>query len=114
MNFGINWEEEHRRTLLERNALLEHSSESIARSQAVAAETEQIGAEVLSELEGQREQLLRGNRRLSQTDEELHEIRKILHVMRRKTLIQRCIYILIILIEVVILGIVIYFKFFYK
>ncbi|CAK9807187.1 Vesicle transport through interaction with t-SNAREs homolog 1B [Anthophora plagiata] len=114
MNFGVNWEEEHWRTLSKGNAILDRSSQSIARSQAVAVESEQIGTEVLSELGEQRERLLRGNRRLIQTDEELNKTRKILNVMRSKILVQRCMLILIIFLEVAILGIVIYFKFFHK
>lgn len=112
MNFGVNWEEEHRRTLLESNAVLDRSSQSLARSQAAAIESEQIGTEVISELGGQRERLLSAKRRLSQTDEELHKTRRILNVMRRRVLMNKFVLILIILLEVAILGIIVYLKYF--
>ncbi|XP_060814126.1 vesicle transport through interaction with t-SNAREs homolog 1B-like [Bombus pascuorum] len=111
MNLGVNWEEEHRRTLLEGNAILDRSSQSIARSQAVAIESEQIGTEVISELNEQRERLLRADRRLSQTDEELDKTRRILNVMRRRILMNKFILVLIILLEIAILGAIIYKKF---
>ncbi|XP_024870040.1 vesicle transport through interaction with t-SNAREs homolog 1B-like [Temnothorax curvispinosus] len=114
MNFGVDWETEHRRILLDGNAALERSAQSVARSQAVAAESEQIGTEVISELGEQRDRLLRAKRRLSQTDEELNKTRKILNVMRLKVLTNKIVLILIILLELVILGIIVYLKFFHK
>jgi len=114
MNFGVNWEAEHRQVLLEGNAALERSAQSVARSQAVAAESEQIGTEVISELGEQRERLLRAKRRLSQTDDELNKTRRILNVMRLKVLTNKIVLILIILLELVILGITVYLKFFHK
>lgn len=114
MDFGINWEEEHRRTLLEGNAVLARSVQSVARSQIAAAENEQIGTEVISELGGQRERLLRAKRRLSQTDEELNKARRILNIMRRGVLMNKFVLILIILLEVAILGIIVYLKFFHS
>ncbi|XP_077258030.1 vesicle transport through interaction with t-SNAREs 1b [Temnothorax americanus] len=114
MNFGVDWETEHRRILLDGNAALERSARSVARSRAVAAESEQIGTEVISELGEQRDRLLRAKRRLSQTDEELNKTRKILNVMRLKVLTNKIVLILIILLELVILGIIVYMKFFHK
>lgn len=114
MNFGVDWDTEHRRVLLDSNAALERSAQSVARSQVVAAESEQIGTEVIGELGEQRERLLRSKRRLSQTDEELNKTRKILNVMRLKVLTNKIVLGLIILLELVILGITVYLKFFHK
>ncbi|XP_033332800.1 vesicle transport through interaction with t-SNAREs 1b [Megalopta genalis] len=114
MNFGVNWEEEHRRTLLISNAALESSTQSIARSQAVAVESENIATEVISELSEQRERLLRAKRRLSETDEELNKTKRILNIMRRRVLMNKFVLILIILLEITILGITVYLKFFHS
>lgn len=114
MNFGVDWETEQRRVLMDGNATLARSAQSVARSQAIAAENEQIGTEVVSELGEQRERLLRAKRRLSQTDEELNRARKILIVMRVKVLTNKIVLVLIILLELVILGIIVYLKFFHK
>ncbi|XP_066591911.1 uncharacterized protein [Prorops nasuta] len=82
MSFGIDWNAEHRQTLLESNAVLERGSQSLQRSQAIASETEQIGTEVINELGGQRERLLNAKHRLSETDQELDRTRRILNTMR--------------------------------
>ncbi|KYN03502.1 PREDICTED: vesicle transport through interaction with t-SNAREs homolog 1B-like [Cyphomyrmex costatus] len=114
MNFGVDWDAEHRRILLDGNAVLERSAQSVARSQVVATENEQVGTEVISELGEQRDRLLRAKRRLSQTDEELDKTRKILNIMRLKVLTNKIVLILIILLELVILGIIVYLRFFHK
>lgn len=114
MNFGVDWEAEQRRVLLDTNATLERSAQSVARSHVIAAENEQIGTEVISELGEQRERLIRAKRRLSQTDEELNKARKILVVMRMKVLTNKIVLIMIILLELIILGITVYLKFFHK
>lgn len=110
----MDWGTEHRRILLDGNAALERSAQSIARSQVVAVESEQIGTEVISELGEQRDRLLRAKRRLSQTDEELDKTRKILNVMRLKVLTNKIVLVLIIFLELIILGIIIYLRFFHK
>lgn len=112
MNFGVDWEAEHRQTLIASNAVLERSAQSVARSTAVATESEQIGTEVISALDGQRERLLRAKRRLSQTDEELDRTRRILFTMKRRVLTNKFVLILIILLELVIIGIIVYLRFF--
>ncbi|CAL1679470.1 unnamed protein product [Lasius platythorax] len=115
MNFGsVDWEAEHRRVLLGGNAALQRSAQSVARSQAVAAESEQIGTEVISELGEQRDRLVRAKHRLSQTDEELNRTRRILLIMRVKVLTNKIVLVLIILLELIILGITVYLKFFHK
>lgn len=114
MNPSIDWEAEHRRTLLDSRATLERSASSVARSQRVAAETEQVGTEVIVELGEQRETLLRAKRRLSQTDQELTKTQKILRTMTRRVLTNKFILILIIILEIGILAAVVYLKFFKK
>ncbi|XP_012276240.1 vesicle transport through interaction with t-SNAREs homolog 1B [Orussus abietinus] len=112
MNAGINWDAEHRRPLLGSQAALERSAESIARSQTVAVETEQIGTQVIAELGEQRETLLRAKRRLSQTDQELDKAKKIMRTMRKRVLTNKFVLILIIILMLAILGATIYLKFF--
>ncbi|XP_043667513.1 vesicle transport through interaction with t-SNAREs homolog 1B-like [Vespula pensylvanica] len=112
MNSQIDWEQ--RRTLLESNAALERTSQSLTRSHIIATESEQIGTEVISELAGQSERLLRAKRRLSQTDEELNKTRRILNRMKIGVLTNKFVLLLIIVLEIIILGITVYLKFFYR
>lgn len=114
MNSVTDWEAEHRRTLLASRATLERSAGSVARSQQVAADTEQIGTEVVTELGTQRETLLRAKRRLSQTDQELTKTQKIIRTMTKRVLTNKFILIIIIVLEIGILAATVYLKFFKK
>ncbi|XP_044574520.1 vesicle transport through interaction with t-SNAREs homolog 1B [Cotesia glomerata] len=114
MNYGIDWEAEQRQTLLGTRATLDRAAQSVARSQTVAAETEQIGQEVIAELGVQRETLIRTRRRLSETDQELAASRKIMRLIGRRVLTNKIVLILIIISEAAILGLTIYLKFFSK
>lgn len=111
-NYGdVDWEARNRQILLEGTAILERTGESIARSNQVAIETEAVGAEVLSDLNDQRESLLRTKDRLSNADDQLDNSRNILRRMARDVLYNKAILILIIILEVAILGTVSYLKF---
>jgi hypothetical protein len=55
-----NWsDQQNRQAVLEGRRILERTTASLARSNQVAIETEQVGTEVLGELGEQRETLLR-------------------------------------------------------
>jgi len=113
-NFGDsrNNHPDPRRTVLEGRNILERTSDSIARSTAVAIETEQIGNEVVCELGTQRETLLRTKNRLVDTDVEISRSRKILRSMYLNVIYNKLILIGIIVIEFLILGTIIYWRFF--
>ncbi|CAG7819525.1 unnamed protein product, partial [Allacma fusca] len=112
INDGRGGAPDPRQVVLEGRNILERTSDSIARSTAVAIETEQIGSEVIGELGTQRESLLRTKTRLVDTDVEISRSRKILRSMYLNVIYNKLILIGIILIEVCILGIVIYLRFF--
>lgn len=102
----------NRRTLLAGVATLEESNASIARSNQIAVETEQIGTEVISDLHGQRETLLRARDRLTNADDDLGRSRHILKKMGHHILYNKIILILIIILEACILGGTVYIKYF--
>ncbi|XP_043471507.1 vesicle transport through interaction with t-SNAREs homolog 1B [Leptopilina heterotoma] len=112
MNPAINWEAEHRQTLLQSRSALERSNQSVIRSQVIARESEQIGTEVITELGEQRESLLRAKERLSQTDQGLDKTQKIMRTMKRRILTNKFVLIVIIVLEIAILGFIIYIRFF--
>ncbi|KAF7998249.1 hypothetical protein HCN44_009647 [Aphidius gifuensis] len=114
MNYGVDWEAEQRQTLLDGRAALERTAQSFSRSQTVAAETEQIGREVINELGGQRETLLRAKGRLSETDQELDSSKKIMRLIARGVMTNKIVLILIIILEIAILLLTIYIKYFHK
>jgi vesicle transport through interaction with t-SNAREs protein 1 len=102
------------RVLLDSRAAIERSNQSVAKSQAIAIQTEQIGTEVVSELGEQRESLLRAKSRIIQTDQELDKSKRILITMKKRVLTNKFVLILIILLELAILGSTVYIKFFKK
>ncbi|KAJ8935127.1 hypothetical protein NQ318_015782 [Aromia moschata] len=108
------WEAHNRQVVLEGAAILERTGESIARSNEIAIETENVGNEVLSELGEQREALLRTRSRLENANEQLSQTKAILRKMGRNVIYNKLILILIILIEIVILISLGYLKCFKK
>ncbi|XP_068194607.1 vesicle transport through interaction with t-SNAREs homolog 1B [Antennarius striatus] len=101
-----------RALLLQGTEALSSASQSIERSQRIAIETEQIGTEIIDELGEQREQLDRTRNRLVNTGENLSRSRKILRSMSRRLMTNKLLLSVIILIELAILGAVVYLKFF--
>lgn len=100
-----------RRTVIEGQRCLERTADSIARSTQVAVETEQIGNEVIGELGTQRETLQRTKGRLTDTDVEISRSRKILRSMYINMIYNKLILIGIIILEVLFLGIIVYWKY---
>ncbi|KAG8560453.1 hypothetical protein GDO81_014986 [Engystomops pustulosus] len=112
-------ENEHRATLNPQRSLLlqgheslNRTTDSIARSHRMAAETDAIGQNIVEELGGQREQLERTKDRLINTGENLSRSRKILRSMSRKIVTNKLLLSVIIILELAILGGVVYYKFF--
>lgn len=103
MDYGYDWEDHNRRTVLEGRQVLERTSASLARSNQIAIETENIGTEVVNELGEQREALLRSKRRLDNANDNLTQSRAILNAMKRNVFYNKLTLLLIIFLEVFIL-----------
>lgn len=105
---GYDWQDHNRRLVHEGRQILERTSASLARSNQVAIETEQIGTEVITELDEQRETLLRSQRRLDDANADLSKSSALLRAMKRNVFYNKITLILIIVLEVVcLLGLVI-------
>ncbi|XP_044514101.1 vesicle transport through interaction with t-SNAREs homolog 1B-like [Gracilinanus agilis] len=100
--------------LLQGTESLNRATQRIERSHRIATETDQIGAEIIEELGDQRDQLERTKSRLVNTNENLSKSRKILHSMSRKVATNKLLLSMIILLELVILGGLVYYKFLRK
>ncbi|XP_051942970.1 vesicle transport through interaction with t-SNAREs homolog 1B [Hippocampus zosterae] len=101
-----------RALLLQGTESLNNATQSIERSHRLAAESEHIGTDIIEELGGQREQLDRARDRLVNTGENLSRTRKILRSMSRRLMTNKLLLAVIILMELAILGAVVYLKFF--
>ncbi|XP_077477390.1 vesicle transport through interaction with t-SNAREs homolog 1B [Stigmatopora argus] len=105
-------EQSQRALLLQGSQSLNNATESIQRSQRLAAETEHVGSDIIQELGEQREQLDRSRDRLVNAGENLGRTRKILRSMSRRLATNKLLLAVIILMEAAILGAVVYLKFF--
>ncbi|XP_056152497.1 vesicle transport through interaction with t-SNAREs homolog 1B [Lampris incognitus] len=101
-----------RALLLQGTESLSNATQSIERSHRIATETDQIGADIIEELGEQREQLDRTRNRLENTGENLSRSRKILRAMSRRLMTNKLLLAIIILMELAVLGAVVYLKFF--
>ncbi|GIY28885.1 vesicle transport through interaction with t-SNAREs homolog 1B [Caerostris darwini] len=101
----------NRGRLLQINDTINRTTESVNRTQQIAAETDQVGIAVVDELGTQRESLIRTKERLVDTDANLSKSRKILRSMYRRVMTNKLILIVIILLEIAILCGVVYYRF---
>ncbi|XP_060781173.1 vesicle transport through interaction with t-SNAREs homolog 1B [Neoarius graeffei] len=101
-----------RALLIQGSESLNNATQSITRSHHIAVESEQIGTDIIEELGQQREQLDRTRDRLVHTGENLSRSRKILRTMSRRLITNKLLLGIIIVMELAILGGVVYLKFF--
>ncbi|OWA52237.1 putative Vesicle transport through interaction with t-SNAREs-like protein 1B [Hypsibius exemplaris] len=104
----------NRSRLLQGRAVLERTSDSLGRSLAIASETERVGGETVGELHHQRESLEHTRARLEETNQDLSKSRGIIRSMGRRVVTNKLFLMIIILLEVGILGGVVYYKYFSK
>lgn len=104
----------NRGRLLQMNDTLERTSNTLVNTQQIAAETDEVSVAVVDELGTQRESLLRTKERLIDTDVNLTRSRKILLSMYRRVMTNKLILIVIIIMELLILGGIVYYKFIRK
>ncbi|XP_031567944.1 vesicle transport through interaction with t-SNAREs homolog 1B-like [Actinia tenebrosa] len=112
--FDTNPEREQKSRVNQGTESLHRATESIARSTRVAVETEQIGGEIIEDLTDQRESLIRTRDRLKETHEDLGRSRRILNSMAIRVATNKLLLLCIIIVELAILGGVVYIKFFKK
>lgn len=81
------------------------------RSQQVAMETEEVGHQIVADLDVQRESLERARDRLHETDGEITRSRKILKKIYSGVLYNKAVLIAIIVLELIVLIVTVYMKF---
>ncbi|XP_038073853.1 vesicle transport through interaction with t-SNAREs homolog 1B-like isoform X2 [Patiria miniata] len=98
--------------LLQGQETLNRTSDSLARTHQIAAETDEIGVGIIDELDGQKEQLLNAKDKLQNMDQSLGKSKRVLNTMGRRIITNKLILMAVILVELAILGVVVYLKFF--
>ncbi|XP_068244960.1 vesicle transport through interaction with t-SNAREs homolog 1A isoform X2 [Palaemon carinicauda] len=86
---GLSAGEEQRQSLLDNTVTLERTSARLTHGQKVALETEEIGAQILNDLNSQRQTITRARERLRETDTDLDQSSRILNTMLRRVLQNR-------------------------
>lgn len=104
----------NRGRLLQMNETIDRTTDTVYRTQQIAAETDQVGIAVVDELGTQRESLIRTKERLIDTDVNLTRSRKILRSMYRRVMTNKLILVVIIILEIGILAGVVWYRFFKK
>lgn len=108
---GVVVQDQHRQQVLAGTQILDRTGESLFRAQQVALETDAVGGEIINDLGTQREALERTRTRLIESDLELGRARRVVKKMYLNVFSNKIILIVIILIEICILGGVIYWKY---
>ncbi|CEM14179.1 unnamed protein product [Vitrella brassicaformis CCMP3155] len=76
----------HRARLLEGQDMLQDGTRRLEQSKRVALDTESVGINVMSDLKGQRETLMRTHQHVRDTDSNLQRAKRILRTMGRRAL----------------------------
>lgn len=106
-----NWRDQRQRLLGAKN-VVDETSASLDRTTRSLMETTEIGVATTIQLQQQREALLRSQDNLKQTDDFLSKSKRALTRMRRRLMTNKLIQAFIILLELGILGLIIYLKYY--
>jgi vesicle transport through interaction with t-SNAREs protein 1 len=106
--------QEQRGLLARGYASIVRTGDRLRTANEIAHETEQIGHGVMADLTTQREVLLRTQDKLNEGNENITAGSKILRLMYGRVIFNKVLLVTIILVELAILGLVIYLKFFSK
>ncbi|XP_076045307.1 vesicle transport through interaction with t-SNAREs 1a [Oratosquilla oratoria] len=105
---GQSAHEEQRQRLLDDCDTLEHTSARLTQGHRIALETEQIGAQILNDLNGQRQTISRARQRLQETDTDLDRSSRVLNTMLRRVLQNRFVLYTVVALIVIVVIIAIY------
>eukprot|EP01111_Echinosteliopsis_oligospora_P014433 TRINITY_DN5435_c0_g1_i1.p1 TRINITY_DN5435_c0_g1~~TRINITY_DN5435_c0_g1_i1.p1 ORF type:complete len:250 (+),score=47.81 TRINITY_DN5435_c0_g1_i1:83-751(+) len=102
--------QDQRAAILAGNAKLDVTSERLANAHRLGVESENIGASVLGELHGQRQQIIRATNKLDEVDDSMKSGRTILRGMARRVVTNKLILMIIIILLLIAIGLIIYLK----
>lgn len=97
--------------LLSNTETLERSTRKLQESYQICVETEQIGNEVLGNLETQRDTINRARDRLRETEEDIGQSSKVLSAMIRRVIQNRALLMIVLAFLLIFVGLTIYFSF---
>jgi len=101
---------DQRSGLLAGTEKLNNTTDRVQNAHRIALQTEQIGTEVLGNLHGQRNQIIKGIERLDSVDDNMKQSNTILTGMARRVVTNKIILLFIILVLLGIIGMIVYLK----
>jgi len=101
--------EDQRQRLLDNSDTLERSGKRLDHGYKTVLETEELGAAMLADLHGQREQVQKSRERLRETNEMLGKSSRVLSGMMRRIIQNRVLLVSLSIALVIIVGVAIYF-----
>ena len=110
-NQGGGREDAARSRMAEGLASLERGAQSVQRSERVAAETDEVGIQIIGDLDDQRDTLLRTRDKLHETDADLSRSRRILNTMAMKVATNKVLLVVVIFLELAVIAGIVYLKF---
>lgn len=99
---------DQRQRLLAANARMEKSTQTLEQARSLAEQTVDVGANTLSTLQGQREQILRTRDLVSVADENVDKSSRVISGMQRRMATNKIITAVIVLVLLGIIGLIIY------
>jgi len=103
-------EGEQRNKILESTALLDRANMSLANAQKLSAENEEIGTDVLTMMDQQKESLLRARDGLDSIDDNMKDARSIVINMTRRVATNKMILAIIILLLLGVIGLILFLR----
>jgi vesicle transport through interaction with t-SNAREs protein 1 len=96
---------------MKNTSTLQRASDSVYRAQQVSADTDVIASNIMEELGEQRQTLVRTRNRVQGFDAQMNQTRSLMRKIACHSIQNRFILIGVILVELIILGFVVWFRF---
>lgn len=100
-----------RTKLLNANMRLDQSTATLDQSRMILAQTEQIGGNILTNMEGQRETLMDAHAKVKETREFTLDARQVLRMMGTRAVMHKCFVMFTIIALLGVIGVIIYYGF---
>ena len=102
--------EDQRGRVLAANASLDRSTDTLNDTVRIMAETEEVGAAIMSDMHSQRQALLRTKDKVNETKGHVLKARRVMNGMNRRITTNKIISVLVIILLIGLIGTILYFS----
>ncbi len=100
-----------RNKLLNANQRLDQSTATLEQARMLVAQTENIGTTIITDLEGQKEQLMGAHEKVKETRQFTLDAKNILRIMGNRAIMHKCCVMFTMFALLVVIGVIIYYGF---